>query len=336
MSIAETVADLVDGALELTVVPSFTRIGPAVRSRVDHWEDPLPGCLRESTVVITGTTSGIGAAAAERLLGLGATLVTVGRSQDRLDRSRSDLLRRHPTGEVIPVVADLGELDQVDRAAADIRARADGIHALIHNAGALLAQRTLTTQGHESTVASQVLGPFLLTARLSTRLAQANGRVITMASGGMYTATLDPDRLEMEPGEYRGAEQYARAKRAQVTLNELWAERVQPTDIVFHAAHPGWARTPGLDEALPHFARVLGPLLRDADAGADILCWLATSREAGETSGLFWLDRRPRPVHRLRRTRASDTPERRRALWEWCVEQTGVDPGVELPGFLSG
>ena len=43
-----------------------------------------------------------------------------------------------------------------------------------------------------------------------------------------------------------------------------------------------------------------------------------------ELSGRFWLDRRPRPLHRLASTRRSDTPEERERLWSWAVKKSGL------------
>ena len=151
------------------------------------------------------------------------------------------------------------------------------------------------------------------------------GRVLTMSSGGMYTEGLEVERLEMRDADYRGTAQYARAKRAQVALNEEWAARVPRERIVFHALHPGWVDTPGINQALPGFSRLLSPLglLRSAREGADTLVWLAADERALESSGDFWLDRERRATHRLERTRASDTPERRSALWRWCERRTG-------------
>jgi hypothetical protein len=100
-----------------------------------------------------------------------------------------------------------------------------------------------------------------------------------------------------------------------VTLNELWAERVPVTEVVFHAMHPGWADTPGVEASLPTFRKVVGPLLRTADQGADTLVWLIADDEATRTSGGFWLDRRRRPIHKLPTTRRTDTPQRRADLW---------------------
>jgi NAD(P)-dependent dehydrogenase (short-subunit alcohol dehydrogenase family) len=128
-------------------------------------------------------------------------------------------------------------------------------------------------------------------------------------------------------GDYRGAEQYARAKRAQVTLNELWAERLAGSGVVFHAVHPGWADTPGVEASLPTFRRIVGPFLRTPEQGADTLVWLAADDGAPlATSGRFWLDRRPRSIHKLPTTRHTDTPERRAQLWAWCLERSGLDP----------
>jgi NAD(P)-dependent dehydrogenase (short-subunit alcohol dehydrogenase family) len=149
-----------------------------------------------------------------------------------------------------------------------------------------------------------------------------------MSSGGMYAAPLTVERLQMAD-DYRGAEQYARAKRAQVTLNEMWAERVPATTTVFHAMHPGWADTPGVRDSLPTFRRVVGPLLRSPEQGADTLVWLAADdSESLASTGRFWLDRRIRPIHKLPSTRRADTAERRQRLWDWCAETAGVGLGL--------
>ena len=82
----------------------------------------------------------------------------------------------------------------------------------------------------------------------------------------------------------------------------------------------------GVEEALPTFRKVVGPLLRDSDEGADTMVWLAgADGEPVTTTGQFWLDRRTRSIHKLGATRRTDTPQRRAELWNWCVEQSGAD-----------
>ncbi|MEM8708786.1 MAG: SDR family NAD(P)-dependent oxidoreductase, partial [Actinomycetota bacterium] len=208
---------LVDTLLETPIAPSFTRIGSVVRSRTAGWTELDDYDLTGRTIVITGATSGLGLAAAHRLAGLGATLVVVGRNPGKTDAAVAALAS--PTGaDHTARYADMGDLDAVATLADRIIAEHGEVDTVIHNAGALLAERTENAAGIEVTVASQVLGPFLLTARLLPTL-EANGpsRVLTMSSGGMYSAPLTVNRLQMSgpdsPNPYNGTEQYARAKR---------------------------------------------------------------------------------------------------------------------------
>jgi hypothetical protein len=90
---------------------------------------------------------------------------------------------------------------------------------------------------------------------------------------------------------------------------------------VVAATHPGWADTPGVETSLPTFHRLTGPLLRDAEGGADTSVWLAAT-EPTPASGLLWHDRRDRPTHLLRKTRTGDTE--REQLWAWCHEAAGL------------
>jgi len=318
---------LIDGVLEVPVVPSFSRIGYEVRSRVDHWTALDGSDLSGRVVAITGPTSGLGRATAGLLARAGATLVLLGRDRDRTERVRAELHEEVGADRATVVLADMGDLASVRTAAGEILAAHPRLDALVHNAGTLDAARRVTADGIESTIAVQVAGPFLLTGLLFPRLrASAPSRVVTVSSGGMYATGLDVDHLEMGD-DYKGSEQYARAKRAQVTLNGLWAERTVGSGVAFHAMHPGWADTPGVAASLPRFKKLMGPLLRTPDQGADTIAWLvADDGEPATTSGSFWLDRRTRPLHKLPSTRRTDTPAERARLWDWCVARTGLDP----------
>lgn len=319
-------SDIVDRAIELPVVPSFTKIGYAVRSRLDDWSDLDSYRLHGRTYVVTGSSSGLGRATARQLAACGAHVVVNSRSHDSAKQTADEIMGETGSTEVSIMACDMGELDQVRAAAADLTSRFDRIDGLLHNAGALSNERRENSAGIEATVASQVVGPFLLTSLLLDSLAPATpGRVITMSSGGMYTAGLTVDQLQMSPEKYGGSEQYARAKRAQVTLNEMWAQRVPAADVVFHSLHPGWADTPGVEASLPTFRKIVGPLLRSGEEGADTMVWLAADDEPATSSGDFWLDRRRRTIHKIGRTRSTDTPERRKKLWNWVAEQSGAD-----------
>lgn len=320
-------ASFIDSVLELPVVTSFTRLGHDVRRRTDHWTPLSDYRMDGRTVLVTGASSGLGLVAAEQFARSGATVLMLGRDARKTQAARDDVARRTGSTAIEVVVADMGDLDAVRAAAAEVLRLHPRLDVLVHNAGALTADRRTSPSGMELTVASQVVGPFLLTSLLLPALtAAAPGRVITVSSGGMYASPLRVADLQMG-ADYRGSEQYARAKRAQVTLNEMWAQRVPYGEVVFHAMHPGWADTPGVRDSLPTFRRVVGPLLRTPMQGADTVVWLAADdTEPAHTSGGFWLDRRRRSIHKLPTTSRTDTPERRAELWRWVSDAAGV-PG---------
>jgi NAD(P)-dependent dehydrogenase (short-subunit alcohol dehydrogenase family) len=138
----------------------------------------------------------------------------------------------------------------------------------------------------------------------------------------MYTVRLDINALSPDPAAFDGVAVYAQTKRAQVVLSEEWARRTEGSGVTFHAAHPGWADTPGLRSSLPRFHRVMGPLLRTPEQGADTIVWLASSEQALESNGRFWHDRRQRSTVRLPWTAAR--PGATDRLWHWCAAHAGV------------
>jgi NAD(P)-dependent dehydrogenase (short-subunit alcohol dehydrogenase family) len=327
--------EMADAVIEAPVVTSFTRVGYEARSRLAHWRPLSSYDMSSRVVLVTGATSGLGHVAAEQFARLGAKVILLGRDPAKTEGVRAELSARTGNDELHTVVADMGDLAAVRQAGADVLARFDRLDVVVHNAGALTADRRTNSDGVEQTVASQVIGPFLLTSLLLDRLRGARpGRVITVSSGGMYASPLRVEDLQMGD-DYRGAEQYARAKRAQVTFNEMWAERVPREEVVFHAMHPGWADTPGVRESLPRFRRIVGPLLRTPAQGADTIVWLsADDGEPLAASGGFWLDRRRRSIHKLPATRRSDTTKRRERLWSGVESSAGVT--VSSGGTRSG
>ncbi len=312
-------ADGVDAALEATVVGSFSRVGYGLRSRLGHWQDPGDR-LDGRTVLVTGATSGIGLAAARRFARLGATVRFLARNPAKAEAGRAEIAGAG--GDAAFDIADMADLESLRGFAERFLAANPRLDVLVHNAGALNREFHQAPDGTELTLAAHVLGPFLLTGLLLPAMQRATpspARVVTVSSGGMYTQRLDLDDLETGPQGYDGRVAYARAKRAQVVLNHEWARRIPSDKIVFHAMHPGWADTPGVVSGLPGFHRVMRPLLRTPEQGADTVVWLASTDEAVRSTGSFWLDRRRRSEHRVPWTRGGDGA----ALWALCQQRTG-------------
>lgn len=310
-------------ALDAAVVPGFSKIGYAIRKRIGNWQ-PISGFdLRGKTVVITGPTSGLGKEVARQLAPTGANLVLVARNEEKCARVIDEIAPLCIGNTPVFVRAEMGDLESVRSACVVIQQQFTHIDVLIHNAGALLNTRQVSPQGIEQTIASHVVGPFLMTTLLLPLL--NGGRVVTVSSGGMYSSGLQSfdkgETLEMPAHKYGGSKQYAIAKRAQVTLNEMWATREPQTEFV--SMHPGWADTPGVQESIPGFRRVTAPILRSASEGADTIAWLAVVDPLPGASGTFWSDREVRPTHKTPQSRKLDTEINRQSLWQH-VEQMSV------------
>jgi dehydrogenase/reductase SDR family member 12 len=319
------VAEAVDTALEASVVGSFTRLGYAARRRLFGWEPLAPDALAGRVALVTGATSGLGLATARGLARAGATVLALGRDPERTDQARAAIAEAAGHDDVHVVVADLSRLAEVRRAGQQVLENHDRLDVVVHNAGTLVHDHQRTEDGLEVTAQTHVVAPYLLTALLYPALVNAGGRVVNVTSGGMYTTALDLDALVDPPtgDDFDGVKAYARAKRAQVVLTGQWAERARHSGITFCAMHPGWADTAGLARSLPHFHRVLRPLLRTPDQGVDTTLWLAAADEPLAHNGALWLDR-----HRRRTTyvpgtgTAADEADR---LWAWCRSHADID-----------
>jgi NAD(P)-dependent dehydrogenase (short-subunit alcohol dehydrogenase family) len=308
-----------DAALDLAVAPGYSAIGYRLRGLARH--DAVAGSLTGRVAVVTGATSGIGEAAAEGLARAGGRVHLVVRDRERGERVRARIQERLPApADLRLLLCDLADLDAVAAAAAELRTTEPDLAVLVNNAGVLLEQRERSATGIELTFATNVLGPFALTELLLPALrANAPGRVITVSSGGMYTARLHGEDLQLDDREFDGPVFYAHTKRAEVVLTELWSAH-ESEGVLFASMHPGWADTAGLRRSLPRFARLARPILRDEHQGADTIVWLATAPADEVPEGRLWHDRRPRPTHRLPGTRESQ--EDRRALWQACRRLT--------------
>ena len=314
---------MLDKAMDWAVVPGFSSLGYRARDRL-HPRGPLE--LEGRSVMVTGASSGIGEAACVAIAREGAKVHLVVRSRERGERSRERIASASGSEALELHLCDLSSLASVREFATGFAASGSPLHILVNNAGVLPAERVHTEEGFELAFATNVLGPFLLTALLLPALRRAApSRVINVSSGGMYTERIHLDDLQLERREFDGARFYAHTKRAEVILSEEWGRRLAPDRITVHSTHPGWVATPGVQASLPRFNRVMGPLLRDPAAGADTIVWLAGSPGAARSTGEFWHDRRPRPKHRVPWTRES-AAERLR-LFDECERLCGLPPG---------
>ncbi|MDA3920829.1 MAG: SDR family NAD(P)-dependent oxidoreductase [Salinisphaera sp.] len=298
----------------------FTDRGYFAMSNRSHAE-----FMSDRVVAVTGATGGIGQAIASEYARLGARVVLIGRDSQRLADAAQrvrDVAGSDPTA-VETIEADLLNIGQVQRAGQQLLARHPRLDVLINNAGAMFHDYATSADGIERTVAVNLVAPFVLTETVMPGLLAAGGRVVNMASGGMYAARLNIDALSGPAEAHGGLSAYARAKRALVALNFHWSRRYGDAGIIFNAMHPGWVATPGVAKALPRFNALLRPVLRDARMGADTAVWLGASAAARHANGQFFLDRTPRPTAVIPGTRFK--PSEAQSLYGWLRQTSGID-----------
>lgn len=272
---------------------SFSALG--YRGRALLWK-PLRADFKGQTWVVTGATGGIGRAVVEGATSRGATVLALGRSQEKLDA----LVRSAAgPGRVIPIVTDLSLVADTQRAAAAILARGTRVDVLVNNVGLLLDDLSTTSEGFETSYATNLLTHWVLTDALLQSAALApQATVIEMSSGGMYNAPLTLDYMGMKnPKKYNGVYAYAVHKRGQAELVKYWQKRHGAGGLRCYVMHPGWADTDGVKTAMPNFRRRLRGVLRDAAQGADTALWLAATRPSVDGPEAFWFDRAPRSPH---------------------------------------
>lgn len=294
---------------------SFTQRG--------YWKMPNRGLSERmdgKVVLITGPTAGLGLAAACEMARLGATLLLLGRGQEKLATAKKTIqgFAGVDASRLYGYQADLLDLPSIKTVVEKIAEQWPAIDVLINNAGALFAKHETTADGYELGFAVNFMAPYLLTEALLPRLTEG-GRVINVVSGGMYLQGLKPSDWQsdwqFEKERYDGAKAYARAKRALMAYTQDWAARY-PT-LQMSAMHPGWAATPGVEKSLPAFNKKMQKHLRDSQMGADTMVWLA-STSTTLPSGQLWFDRQAVPTDVLAKTRI--TPEQWQQLQAFAAQ----------------
>uniref|UniRef100_A0AAR2K1Z1 Dehydrogenase/reductase (SDR family) member 12 n=1 Tax=Pygocentrus nattereri TaxID=42514 RepID=A0AAR2K1Z1_PYGNA len=247
--------------------------------------------------MITGANSSIGKAVAMAIAKKGGTVHLVCRNKERAEATREEIVRESGNTEIYVHLLDLSETRRVWEFAEAFKKEYTSLNVLINNAGCMVNQRELTSDGLEKNFATNTLGVYVLTKCLIPLLEKCKDpRVITVSSGGMLVQKLNPTDLQTERTAFDGTMVYAQNKRQQVVMTEVWA-KAHPK-IHFSVMHPGWADTPAVATAMPQFHQMMRDRLRTAAQGADTVIWLAVSKTAVETaSGLFFQDRKVVPTH---------------------------------------
>jgi NAD(P)-dependent dehydrogenase (short-subunit alcohol dehydrogenase family) len=243
------------------------------------------------TAVITGANTGLGYETAAALAAKGADVVLAVRNIEK-GKAAADLITRATPGANVAVQElDLSSLESIRSAADELRSNHDNIDLLINNAGVMMTPKSTTKDGFELQFGTNHLGHFALTNLLLDRVLAAPGsRIVTVSSVGHRFARsgIRFDDLQWE-NSYSRVGAYGQAKLANLMFTYELQRRLQGTDTIAVAAHPGGSNTElarNLPAALRGLTTVLAPLMQGPDMGA--LPTLRAATDPGVLGGQYF------------------------------------------------
>jgi NAD(P)-dependent dehydrogenase (short-subunit alcohol dehydrogenase family) len=277
---------------------------------------------RRQTIVITGASDGIGAAAARQLAASGDRLILVGRSPEK-----TAAVAKEAGAEFF--TADFARLDDVRELAAKLSdaVGSGGIDVLANNAGGIFGDQTPTVDGFEKTIQVNHLAPFLLTNLLLPQLLAAEAAVINTSSvGHRLFGLIDVDDLDNRR-KYSANKAYGDAKLANVLFTKSLHAKFHGLGLSAVAFHPGVVGTnfaAGSSSVMRLIYRT--PLRRlvtiSSDKGGETLRWFieGTPDETWQ-SGAYYDER----VLTTRVNPQVEDEALAEALWQKSAELVGVD-----------
>ncbi|WP_420586172.1 SDR family NAD(P)-dependent oxidoreductase [Ruegeria sp.] len=224
------------------------------------------------TILITGSTDGIGLLTAKKLAADGHKVLLHGRNAAKLERAANEV-----GGNVETYAADLSDLSAVRKLAESIRAGHDKLDVLINNAGVLKAPQTVLENGQDIRFVVNTLAPYLLT-ELLLPIIPAEGRVVNLSS-----AAQAPVNTKAMQGNVPLAdmEAYAQSKLAITIWTQDWAKSQAEAPVMI-------AVNPGSLLASKMVKEGFGVAGNDMNIGADILIDAALGERFADASGAYF------------------------------------------------
>jgi NAD(P)-dependent dehydrogenase (short-subunit alcohol dehydrogenase family) len=259
---------------------------------VESQENGIP--MSGKTVLITGATSGLGLATALLLAEQGAEVVMIGRDRTRGNFMGAEIAKCAAGNAPVLFLADLSSQAEIHRLAEQLHRSLPRIDVLINNAAAMFADREVTPDGLEKTLAINHLAPFILTHLVLDLIRAAPaGRILTVSSE-FHSRTLDFSNLQGER-RYNWLGAYKRSKLCNILFTYELARRLPGTTITSNPFSPGPTLTRlgdnlrGLPGVMPWIVKRIPSLLAFPERAAITPVYVASSPDLDGVSGRFFL-----------------------------------------------
>jgi NAD(P)-dependent dehydrogenase (short-subunit alcohol dehydrogenase family) len=265
-------------------------------------------------VVVTGATGAIGSATANVLAQRGARVILMARPSTRLDALAASLAGED--GRITSVPMDLSSMASVRSASRDIVRATERVDALLNVAATFSLKLVRTRDDFELMLATNHLGPFLLTNLLRDRLV-GGGRVVTVAAPSSTRVDLD----QLVAGDHFSAlRTFGATKAANLLFTFELARRAKRWDVRANAYHPGLVRSELMREMAAPVRLFTRAISRPPDRAAHDLAELVLSPAYEGTTGWFFKEAR-----RIDAPRATLDPAAQAALWKRTSELVELD-----------
>ncbi len=278
---------------------------------------------KSRVAVVTGANSGIGLETARGLGRLGYDVVMLCRNAERAAAARDDLSDSVSDAYFSIVVADLGVMADVRRAADEIGSRFDHVNVLVNNAAIAIRKRAKTVEGNDMMLAVNHLGPFLLSNLLRPLMRDsAPSRIVTVASEAhKFGRGLDLDDFQATRGYgFLGFPRYGETKLMNILFTRELARRIDGTGVTANSVHPGAVHT-NLGSPPKPVSWLLGLAFLTPEQGALTSLAAATSSEFATTNGSYFV--KSEPADDKLKARATDDEAAAR-LWERSADLVGL------------
>ncbi len=256
---------------------------------IDRTIGEIMGELKGKFCIVTGSNSGIGKETAIALSKMGASLVMVVRDHDRGEIARKEIIGKSGNEAVDLMVCDLSSMGSVRHFAREFMEKYQRLDILVNNAGGVFNRREITPEGFERTLATDYLGPFLLTCELLDLMKKsAPSRIINVSSGLAKNGHIDLGDMQSSKS-YNGMTAYSNAKLMLALYTYELAERMRPFGVTANVAFPGFVATNIGRNSGSLFSSIIFTLVRpmqiSASRGAETSVYLASSDEVKGITG---------------------------------------------------
>ena len=265
-------------------------------------------------VVLTGATGAIGSATASVLVRRGARVLLLARPSDRLTAAVKRL-----GGEdkrVSSVAVDLSSLSSVRSASREVGRTVGHIDALLNVAAIYVPEYRKTKEGFEVMLATNHLGPFLLTNLLRDQLV-GRGRVVTVT--GPSSTRVDLDQL-MDKKRFRAFDTFGATKAANLLFTFELARRAKRWEVRANASHPGLVRSELMRDAWAPIRVITRILSKPPERAAEDIADLAISPAHEGTTGWFF-----KGTKRIEPPKSSLDQQAQSTLWKRTAELVELD-----------